>query len=77
MHNRGSYAVCEMCYDSKDNDGAARAKNQTHYEVAYVRLKEKYEQTSKVFYAIYDANNEKKEDTFIPDGILSCAAGHI
>ena len=76
------YAVCKMCYDSKDNDCTASAKNYTDYEVAYVRLKEKYEQAGKSFKmhyhrAIYDANNEKKVDNFIANGVMSCTVGHI
>ena len=27
MHNRASYTVCKICYDSKDNDGTVRVKN--------------------------------------------------
>ena len=34
-HNRGNYAVCKICYNSKDNDGTALVKNQSDYEVAY------------------------------------------
>ena len=32
-HDRANYAVCKICYDSKDNDGTARVKNHTDYEV--------------------------------------------
>ena len=28
-HNRASYVVCKICYDSKDNDGTVRVKNDT------------------------------------------------
>ena len=33
-HNRANYADCKICYDSKDNDGTARVKHHTDYEVA-------------------------------------------
>ena len=33
-HNRANYAVCKICYDSKDNDGYARVKNNPDNEVA-------------------------------------------
>ena len=45
-----------MCYDSKDNDGTARARNHTDYEVAYVRLEEEYKQAGKSFNAISSYN---------------------
>ena len=56
MHSSASCAACKMCYDSKDNDGPARARNHTDYEVAYVRLEEEYKQAGKSFNAISSCN---------------------
>ena len=56
MHSSASCAACKMCYDSKDNDGTARARNHTDYEVAYVRLEEEYKQAGKSFNAISSYN---------------------
>ena len=72
------YAVCKMCYDSKDNASTAHEKNYPDYEVAYVWLKEKYEQTGKSFNALSSCtNNEKKVDNLIANGAMSCTVVHI
>ena len=70
-HNRASYAVCKMCYDSKDKDGTVCANNHTHYELVYgsTRITSKLANHSMLCHrAIYDADNETKVNTFIASG---------
>ena len=39
MHNRASYTVCKICYDSKDNDGTVRVKNDIDNPKNHTELK--------------------------------------